>query len=64
MKALRDSIEDYEYLAILERAGLAAEAQKVIMPLAGSWFEWETDPGKYENARAKLADMIVEVLKK
>ena len=64
MKALRDSIEDYEYLAILERAGLADEAQEVIMPLAGSWFKWETGPGEYETARAKLAGMIVDVLKK
>ena len=59
LKALRDGIEDYEYLAILERAGLADAAQKVIMPLAGSWFEWEKDPAAYETARADLAKMIV-----
>jgi len=59
LKALRDSIEDYEYMAILERKGLAAEAQKVITPLAGSWFDWEADPGEYAKARAKLAEMIV-----
>ena len=28
LKALRDSVEDYEYLSILERSGLAAEAQE------------------------------------
>ncbi len=59
LKALRDGIEDYEYLAILERAGLADEAQKVVMPLAGSWFKWETDASQYDSARAKLAEMIV-----
>ncbi len=59
LKALRDSIEDYEYLAILERAGLADEAEQVIMPLAGSWFQWEEDPAAYEKARSKLAAMIV-----
>ncbi len=59
LKALRDSIEDYEYLAILEHKGLAAEAQKVILPLAGSWFDWEKDPTAYERARAKLAKMIL-----
>ncbi len=63
LKALRDSIEDYEYLAILERAGLADEAQRVIMPLAGSWFKWEKDPGEYEKARAKLAEMIIAAKK-
>jgi len=59
LKALRDSIEDYEYLAILERKGLAAKAQEVIMSLASSWFDWEKDPAAYEKARAKLAEMIV-----
>jgi len=60
LKALRDSIEDYEYLSILERSGLADEAQKVVMPLAGSWFNWEADPAEYEKARAKLAKMILD----
>jgi hypothetical protein len=59
LKALRDAIEDYEYLAILERRGLAAEAEKVVLPLAGSSFQWETDPAAYVKARAKLAEMIV-----
>ena len=59
LKALRDSIEDYEYLAILEQMGLAAEAQEMIMSVAGSWFHWEKDPAVYEKIRAKLAEMIV-----
>lgn len=59
LKALRDSIEDYEYMAILERKGLADEARKVVEPLAESWFKWEADPGEYEKARARLAEMIV-----
>ena len=63
LKALRDSIQDYEYLAILERAGLAAEAEKIVIPLAGSWFKWEPDPAAYDAARAKLADMIVAAKK-
>ena len=58
LKALRDSIEDYEYLAILQRAGLSDEAEQVILPLAGSWFQWEKDPTAYEKARSKLAAMI------
>ena len=63
LKALRDSFEDYEYLSILERAGLADKAQEVIMPIAGSWFKWGTDPAAYEAARAKLAEMIVNAKK-
>ena len=58
VKALRDAIEDYEYLAILERLGQTDEAEKLVVPLAGSWFEWETDPGAYEKARERLAEII------
>ncbi len=59
LKALRDSIEDYEYLAILERLGRAADAEKIVLPLAESFFRWNPDPGAYDEARAKLAAMIV-----
>ncbi len=59
LKALRDAVEDYEYLAILERAGRAAEAGKVVLPLAESFFKWQKDPAAQETARAKLAEMIV-----
>ncbi len=59
LKALRDGIEDYEYLAILERAGRGEDAEKIIIPLAGSWFQWEADPAAYEAARVKLAELIL-----
>ena len=59
LKALRDSIEDYEYLSILERAGLGSEARAIVEPLVTSWFAWAQDPGAYEQARAALAALIV-----
>lgn len=58
VKALRDSIEDYEYLAQLEAAGKRAQAEEVVRPLAGSWFEWEKDPAAYEKARIALARLM------
>ena len=58
LKALRDSIEDYEYLAILERAGKRAEAEKIVGPLAESFFAWEKNPSAWTAARAALADLI------
>ena len=64
LKALRDSIEDYEYLAILERAGLRAEAEKIVLPLAESWFQWETNAAAYNKAREKLAALIVKAKRK
>lgn len=59
LKALRDSIEDYEYLAILERAGRTAEAEKLVLPLAESFFRWAPDPKAYDEARANLAQQIL-----
>jgi glycosyl hydrolase family 123 len=59
LKALRDSIEDYEYLSVLQRLGKAEEAQKVVRSLTQSFSQWEKDPAAYEQARARLAQMIV-----
>ncbi|MFW6162598.1 MAG: DUF4091 domain-containing protein, partial [Planctomycetota bacterium] len=59
LKALRDAIEDYEYFALCERLGVADEAQKIVLPLAPSWYQWEPDPAAYEAARARLAELIL-----
>jgi hypothetical protein len=49
----------HEYLAILQRSGKAAEAQELVRSLTQTFFQWEKDPVAYEQARAKLAAMIV-----
>jgi len=59
LKALRDAIEDYEYLAILERAGLADKAQEIVLSVTQSFFDWDKDPAAYDKARAKLAELIL-----
>ena len=64
LKALRDSIEDYEYLAILERQGKAAEAEEIVLRLTDSFFRWNPDPKAYQVARAKLAQLILAGEKK
>lgn len=60
LKAIRDGIEDYEYLAILERKGRVQDARKVVLPLAESWFKWEKELDAYDKARAKLAALILD----
>jgi hypothetical protein len=59
LKALRDAVEDYEYLAIAERLGRGDEARRIVRSLAPSFFEWNRDPSAYEKARASLAKLIV-----
>jgi len=58
LKALRDGIEDYEYLAILSRRGKSDEAAGIVRRLTDSWFQWDKDPAAYEKARMELAGMI------
>ncbi len=58
LKSLRDSIEDYEYMAILARAGKTTAAQKVVQALTPSWYDWEKDPAAYEKARVEMGRMI------
>lgn len=59
LKALRDAIEDYEYMAIAQRLGRAAEARKIVAALTDSFFQWQPDPAAYQRARAALAELIV-----
>jgi hypothetical protein len=59
LKTLRDGIEDYDYLAILEQRGLAEKAEAIVLPVAESFFHWEKNPQAYEEARRKLAELIV-----
>ena len=59
LKALRDGIEDYEYLAILERQGQSSAAEKIVLPVAASWFQWSDDPAAWSAARTQLAELIL-----
>jgi hypothetical protein len=59
LKALRDAIEDCDYLVLLEHQGKAPEADAIVAPLVGSFFSWDKDALAYEKARARLADLIV-----
>lgn len=61
LKALRDAIQDYEYLAILERAGQRAVAERIVKSVTTSWSEWDKDPARYDRARTQLAAAINEL---
>ena len=60
--ALRDAVEDYDYLARLEQLGKAAEADAIVKPLTASFFQWDKDPAAYETARARLAALLLSAL--
>jgi len=55
LKALRDGLEDYEYLVLAGEAGAAKAAA-----VGSSWTKWETDRAKLAAAREELAKAILE----
>lgn len=59
LKALRDAIEDYEYLAILGRQGRAEAAGDIVGRMARSWFEWGKSAPAYGPSRRQLAELIL-----
>ncbi len=74
LEALRDGMEDYEYVWLLEKGlrkleksgsdqELAAEARRWLenQPVVRSFTDWCHDPGALLNARRDLADLIVRV---
>jgi hypothetical protein len=54
LKALRDGLEDYEYLLLAGDAGLEKAAW-----MAPTWASWETHPWKLASAREELAQIIL-----
>jgi len=55
---LREGVEDYEYVQILEDRGLGAQALTTIAPAATDWRNWTQDPAVNEAARESLATQI------
>jgi hypothetical protein len=63
LKALRDGIEDYEYLKRLEELGRRPVAEALIRSVVGGWYEWSRDAERYVHVRRKLGCLIQDVLK-
>jgi len=59
LKALRDGIEDYEYLTLAATADRERWILREVMQLTPHWFEWNGDPSAYEAARRELAAIIL-----
>ena len=58
LKAIRDGIQDYEYVQILKNLGQAAFANSVIQPIATSWTHWTHDPNALTAARMQLGQKL------
>jgi len=61
LKALRDGVEDYDYLALLAQLGDPGLAAQLAATLAPAWDNWSHDPAALASARAQAATRIVQL---
>jgi hypothetical protein len=64
LKTLRDSMEDWEYFAILEKLAGRAEVNRIVSSVAPHWWSTSEDPAAIEAAREAMANEIVKLSKK
>jgi len=58
LKALREGLEDYEYLALLERLGGAEEARIIAESIVKTSTRWSDDPEAMMAARKRAASAV------
>jgi len=58
LKALRDGLEDYEYLKLLSDRGEPSNADGEALAIGTSWSAWNADPSALLAARERLAERI------
>ncbi len=63
LKTLRDSMEDWEYFAILEQLAGRDAVNKIVSVIAPNWWASSEDPEAIEAAREKIAAEIVKLKK-
>ena len=58
LKWIRDGVEDYEYVALLKKAGYGDWALQIARRVAPDWTNWTRDPGALESARHELGQRL------
>jgi hypothetical protein len=58
LKALRDGMEDFEYVQLLRDAGRTSEAAAVVGEVARSWTDFSGEQADYDRARATAAGFL------
>jgi hypothetical protein len=54
LKWLRDGVQDYEYVTLLEQAGQGPWALQVAAQAGANWSNWTRDPNVLEGVRQQL----------
>jgi hypothetical protein len=58
VKWLRDGIDDYDYVHMLEQLGLGDQALEIARTVGPDWSDWTRDPAELEAARRQLGEML------
>jgi Domain of unknown function (DUF4091) len=58
LKWIRDGVEDYEYIALLKRAGKGSWALQVAQTVGPDWTNWTRDPNALASARQQLGQEL------
>ncbi len=58
IKAVRDGVEDFEYVQILNRLGKQKFALEIAKTAGANWQDWTLDPQILDSARIKLGNAI------
>ena len=61
LKLIREGLEDYEYLALLERSGAGSAARARAAALGRSTFSWERSPEALYAARRAIGERLAEL---
>jgi glycosyl hydrolase family 123 len=61
LKWIRDGVEDYEYVALLKKAGYGDWALQVARTVGADWTRWTRDPNALESARQRLGQKLDEL---
>jgi hypothetical protein len=61
LKAIRDGMEDYDYLTLLAEAGDPGLAHRLAVAVAPAWSAWSHDPNALASAREHAALRIVQL---
>jgi hypothetical protein len=63
LKNIRDSMEDWEYFAILEKLAGRDVVNKIVSEVAPNWWRTSEDPAAIEASREKIANEILSLKK-
>ncbi len=61
LKWIRKSVEDYEYVELLKKAGREEWALETLRPVAQDWEHWSEDSEAIEKVRQRLGDELERI---